>query len=87
MDTESFIVYVKMEDVFKGLAGDVEKRFDTSNYKLKRPLPIDKNKVIGRMKDELKRKITKNIVVLSHKMYSHLNDESLVDEKPNGTRK
>ena len=48
MDTDSFIVYIKTDDIYKDIAEDVETRFDTSNYKLKRPLPKGKNKkVIG----------------------------------------
>ena len=36
---------------------NVEKRFDTSNYELERPMPKGKNKkVIGLMKDDLGRK-------------------------------
>ena len=33
MDTDSFIAYIKTEDIYKDIAEDVEKRFDTSNYK------------------------------------------------------
>ena len=48
MDTESFIVDIKTDDIYKDIAEDVETRFDTSNHKLKRPLPKGKNKkVIG----------------------------------------
>ena len=32
MDTDSFIVYIKTEDVYEDIADDIEKRFDTSNY-------------------------------------------------------
>ena len=38
MDTGSFIVYIKIEDIYKNIAEDVETRFDTSNYELNRPL-------------------------------------------------
>ena len=44
MDTDSFIMHIKTEDFYKDIAGDVEKRFDTSNYEINRPLPIGKNK-------------------------------------------
>ena len=44
MDTESFIVYIKTEDIYVDIAKDVEKRFDTSNCKLGRPLTKRKNK-------------------------------------------
>ena len=53
MNTDSFILYVKTEDIYKDIAY-VETRFDTSNLKLIRPLPKGKNKkVIGLIKDEL----------------------------------
>ena len=53
MDTDSFIMHIKKEDFYKDIANDVEKRFDTSNYEINRPLPTEKNrKVIGLMKEE-----------------------------------
>ena len=52
MYTDSFIMHIKTEDFYKDIANDVEKRFDTSNYEVNRPLPTGKNKkVIGLMKD------------------------------------
>ena len=54
MNTGSFIVHVKTDDIYKDIAEDVEKRSDTSNFEMKTPLPKGKNKkVIGLMKDEL----------------------------------
>ena len=54
MDTDSFIVHVKTDDIYKDIAVDVETKFDTSNFEIDRPLPKGKNKkVIGLMKDEL----------------------------------
>ena len=44
MDTDSFIMDIKTEDFYKDIAYNVEKRFDTSNYVVDRPLPIGKNK-------------------------------------------
>ena len=71
MDTDSFIMHIKTEDFYKDVANDVEKRFDTSNYEINRPLPTGKNKkVIGLMKDELGRKIMKEFVALRPKTYS-----------------
>ena len=43
MDTDSFIVYIKIDDIYKDLAEDVETRSDTSNYELDRPIPKGKN--------------------------------------------
>ena len=31
MDTDSFIVYIKTDDIYKGIPEDVEMRFDTLN--------------------------------------------------------
>ena len=44
MDTDSFIMHIKTEDFYKYIVGDVEKRFDTSNYECDRPLPTEKIK-------------------------------------------
>ena len=45
-DTDSFFIHIFTEDFFEGIANDVERWFDTSNYdeNNKRPLPIGKNK-------------------------------------------
>ena len=51
-DTDSFIMSIKTKYFYKDIADNVEKRFDTSNYEVDRPLPTGKNKkVIGLMKD------------------------------------
>ena len=42
MDTESFIIHSKTEDVYEDIANDVEKRYDTSNYAIERPLTTGK---------------------------------------------
>ena len=34
MDTDSFILYIKTDNIRKDIAEDNETRFDTSNYKL-----------------------------------------------------
>ena len=72
MDTDSFVVYIKTDDIYKNNAEDVETRFDTSNYELDRPLPRGKNKkVIGLMKDELGGKIMTKLVGLGAKSYRY----------------
>lgn len=69
-DTDSFISYVKSEEIYRDLAVDVEKRFDISNYEVSRPLPIGKNKVrIGLMKDKFDGKIMKEFEALRPKIY------------------
>ena len=42
MDTGRFFVHVKTDDIYKDIAEDVEKRFDTSNYEIDRLLPKTK---------------------------------------------
>ena len=76
MDTDSFIINIKTEDFYKDIANDVDKRFDTSNYEVNRPLPAGKNKkVLGLMKDELGGKIITEFVTLRPKTYSYLTDD------------
>ena len=88
MDTDSFIMHIKTEDFYKDIADDVEKRFDTSNYEINRPLPIGKNKkVIGLMKDELGGKIMTELIALRPKPYSYLTDDCKEDKKARGTKK
>ena len=43
MDRNSFIVHVKKDDICKDILKDVERRFDTSNYEIDRPLPVQEN--------------------------------------------
>ena len=88
MDTDSFIMNIKTNDFYEDIASDVENRFDTSNYEVKRPLPARKNKkVIGLMKDELGGKITTEFVTLRPKTYSFLTDYGKEDKKAKGTKK
>ena len=39
MNKPVFIVYIKIDDIYKDIAEDIKTRCDTSNYKLHRPLP------------------------------------------------
>ena len=88
MDTDSFIMHIKTEDFYKGIANEVGKRFNTSNYKVNRQLPKGKNKnVIGLMKNELGRKIMTEFVALRPKTYSYLTDDFQGDKKSKGTKK
>ena len=53
IDTDAFVVYLKIDDIYKDIAKDVDTRFDAWNYKLDRPFPKGKNKkLIGLMEDE-----------------------------------
>ena len=88
MDTDSFIMHIKTEYFYKDIADDVEKRFDTSNYEVDRPLPTGKNKkVIELMKDELGGKIMTEFVALRPKTCSYLTDDCEEDKKAKGTKK
>ena len=70
-EADSFIIDIKTEDFYKDIANDVEKRSDTSNYEVNRPLPKGKNKkVIGLMKDKLGGKIMTEFAALRPKTYS-----------------
>ena len=88
MDTDSFIVYMKIGDIYKDISKDVERRFHTSNYKLDRPLPRRKNKkAIGLMKHELGGRIMTKFVELRAKTYSYLIDDGIEDKRAKGTKK
>ena len=88
MDTDSFIMNIKTNDFYENIANDVENRFDTSNYEVKRPLPTGKNKkVIGLMKDQPGGKIITEFVTLRPKTYSFLTDDGKEDKKAKGTKK
>ena len=81
MDTDSFVINIKTEDFYKDIANDVEKRFDTSNYEVNRPLPTGKNKKV------LGGKIITEFVTLRPKTYSYLTDDGKEDKKAKGTKK
>ena len=87
-DTENFVIHIKIEDFYEGIANDVEKRFDTSNYDDNRPLPIGMNKkVIGLFKDEWGVKIITEFVGLRAKTYAYLMDDDSEHKKAKGTKK
>ena len=87
MDTDSFIMNIKTGDFYKDIANDVEKKFDTSNYEVNRPLPTGKNKKVnGLMEDELGGKIITEFVTLRLKTYSYLTDDCKEDKKAKGTK-
>ena len=82
MDTGSFIVHVKMDDIYKDIAEDVETRLN------QRPLPKGKNKkVIGLMKGELGGQVMKEFVGLRAKIYSYLKDSNDYNKKAKVTKK
>ena len=88
IETDTFIINIKTNDFYEDIASDVENRFNTSNYEVKRPLPMGKNqKVIGLMKDEVSGKIITEFVTLRPKTYSFLTDDGKEDKKAKGTKK
>ena len=90
MDTDSFAIHIKTEDVYEDIANDVEKWFDISNYDENddRPLPIGKNKKeISFFKDELGGKIMKEFSGLRAKTYAYLMDDDGEKKKAKGTKK
>ena len=42
MDTDSFLVYIKTDDIYKEIAEGVETNFDTPDYELNRQIPNGK---------------------------------------------
>ena len=88
MDTDSFIMNIKTNDFYKDMSDDVDNRFDTSNYEIKRPLSIGKNKkIIGLMKDKLGGEIITEFIALRLKTYSYLTDNDKIDKRAKGTKK
>ena len=88
MDTDSLIINIKTNDFYEDIANEVENRFDTSNYEVKRPLLTGKNKkIICLMKDELGGKIITEFVTLRSKTYSYVTDDGKEDKKAKGTKK
>ena len=51
MVMDSFVMHIKTNDFYKDISDDVDNRFDTWNYEVKRPLPIGKNKKSYRIKE------------------------------------
>ena len=88
VNTDSFIVHVKTDDIYEDIAEDVEARSDTSNFELGKPLSKRKNKkVIGLMKDELGGQIIKEFVRLRAKTYSCLIGNNNEGKKAKDTKK
>ena len=88
MDTDSFIIHIKTDDVHGDIANDIEEIFDKSNYEVNKPLPTGNNKkVIGLMKDELGGKITVEFVALIPKTYSSLIDDDINSKRAKEVKK
>ena len=82
MDTDSFIVHVRTDDIYKYVTEELEKRFCTSNYEIERLLPKGKNlKVIALTKDESGVQIMKEFVGSRAKTYSYLKENNDANKK------
>ena len=44
VDTDSFMIHFKTEDVYEDIVDDAEKKFDTLNYEVNRPVSTGNNK-------------------------------------------
>ena len=90
IDTDSFIIYIEIEDFYKDIANDVERWFDTydNDESDERPLRISKNKkVISLFKDELGGKILNEFCALRAKVYAYLMDDDSQKKKAKRTKK
>ena len=90
MDADSFVIYIESENLYKDIASDVERWFDTSNYDKKdnRPLPIGKNKkVVGLFKDELGGKSIVEFCAPRAKAYAYKFDDDTEMKNAKGTKK
>ena len=85
MDTDSFVINIKIEDFYKYIASDAEKWFDTFSYGKndKRPLAIRINKKeIGQFKDEIGGKIMTEFCAIRAKAYAYkLDDDKDTEHK------
>ena len=82
MDTDIFIVHVKIDDIDKGIARDCETRSDTSSHELEIPLSkLKDKKVIELMKDELGGKMMAEFLGLRAKTCKRLINDGSEDKK------
>ena len=88
MDTDSFIIHIKTEVLYKDIVDDVKKGYDLSNYEFDRPLPkVMNRKVIDLIKDEVGGKIITEFVAVRPKTYSYLIEDDNNAKKAKGTKK
>lgn len=77
IDTDNFITDPETIDIFEDVKDDVEETFYTSDYEVKRPLTLGKNrKVISMTEDQNVGKVIKQFVSLRPKMYSSLKEKA-----------
>ena len=87
-DTDSLLLEIKTEDVYKDMENLRDELYDTSDYPKDHPLHSQLNKkVIGKMKDECESKPILEVVCLRSKMYSILLESDKNIKKAKGTTK
>ena len=89
-DTDSLCYEIETEDFFQDISGDVESKFDTSDFDKNHPskIPTGKNKKVpGRMKDEAGGKIIEEFIGLRAKLYSYKMFEGKEEKKCKGIKK
>ena len=87
MDTDSFTVYIKADDIYKDIMKDVEARFDTSKHESDRPLLKEQKNYQLNERQVWKNNERIGIAGLRAKIYSYLIDDSSEDKKVKGTKK
>ena len=85
MVTDSFIAHVKIDYIYKDIAADVARRFNTWNFVIDRPLAKGINK--RWMKGELRWQNIKEFVGLKAQSYSYLMDNISENKKAKYTEK
>ena len=87
-NTDSFIVFIKTEEIYIDIGKDVETRFDTSNRELERPLPrretkklINERRIRWKNNERVCRIETKNTAIQEIMMKIKKNKQT------NGTQK
>ena len=82
MDTDSFNVQVKTNNIYVDIAEDIETWLETSNYELDRPLRKGENKNVIRLrKGKLDGKMIQKFAGLGEKTYSYLIDDGSKEKK------
>ena len=78
INTDIFIFHVKTDNTYKEITKNVEKRFDTSNYKLEKPQQIE---------EKIHRFNERYFVWLRAKTCSYLTDDNDESKKAKNTKK
>ena len=80
-------MFMQKHDLYKDIAEDVGKRFNTCNFEIYRLLPTGKNKKVnGSMNDKLGGQTIKKSIGLRAKTYSYLKDSNDENKKAKGRK-